>query len=89
MPRLWSYRAGGVMVQDEEIQRLADIYLEGRRILDELVKARTVEEAMRAVECEIAWRDAMLPVVEREFGPVLPLFSFLIFAKVVVPILSS
>ena len=58
------------MVQDEEIQRLADIYLEGRRILDELVEARTVEEAMRAVECEIAWRDAMLPVVERVFGPV-------------------
>ncbi len=58
------------MVQDEEIQRLADIYLEGRRILDELIEARTVEEAMRAVECEIAWRDAMLPVVERVFGPV-------------------
>lgn len=61
---------GGLTVADDDVGRLADIYLEGRRILDELVEARTVEEAMRAVGREIAWRNAMLPVVERVFSPV-------------------
>jgi hypothetical protein len=56
------------MVVEEEIQRLADFYLEGRTILDELLNASSVEDAMNAVEREIAWRDRMLPVVEQVFG---------------------
>lgn len=47
--------------------QLADLYLLGREITTRLIEASSIEEAIAAREAEVAWRDEMLPFVERTF----------------------